>query len=81
MGKTLGSRDDNARLVPLQVLGVMLCASAAIGIYYACTGGKQKTAGEFLLGDRQMQTFPVAMSLLASFLSSVTLLGIPAEVS
>ncbi|XP_055334401.1 sodium-coupled monocarboxylate transporter 1-like isoform X2 [Paramacrobiotus metropolitanus] len=62
------------------VLALMLAASGAIGIYYACTGGKQKTAGEFLLGDRKMQTFPVAMSLLASFLSSVTLLGIPAEV-
>ena len=52
-----------------------------IGCYiYSCTGGKQKTTGEFLMADRQMSWFPVALSLLASFMSAITLLGTPAEV-
>ncbi|GAU89243.1 hypothetical protein RvY_01815 [Ramazzottius varieornatus] len=61
------------------VLALMLAISAGIGIFHGCTGGKQRTAGEFLLGDRNLHIFPVAMSLLSGFLSSVTLLGIPSE--
>jgi len=34
---------------------------------------------EFLTASRSLQLFPVAMSLLASFQSSVTILGYPAE--
>ena len=32
------------------------------------------------MGDRQMSVFPVALSLLASFISAITLLGTPSEV-
>ena len=34
---------------------------------------------EYLVGGRNMQVFPVAMSLIASGLSGVTLLGMPTE--
>ncbi|OQR76828.1 sodium-coupled monocarboxylate transporter 1-like [Tropilaelaps mercedesae] len=30
----------------------MLSVSAVIGLYYACSGHKQSTTSEFLLGDR-----------------------------
>ena len=62
------------------VFGLMLLISAGIGIYYSCTGGKQRTTSEYLLGNRSMKTFPIAMSLMASFLSAITLLGVPSEV-
>lgn len=61
------------------VFAGMLTISAVIGIYYACVGGKQSTTDEFLMAGRNMSTFPVAMSLIASFMSAVTLLGTPAE--
>ncbi|XP_076348604.1 sodium-coupled monocarboxylate transporter 2-like isoform X2 [Tachypleus tridentatus] len=61
------------------VFSAMLVASAAIGIYYACSGNKQNTTKELLMGNRSMSTFPVAMSVLASFMSAITLLGTPAE--
>lgn len=61
------------------VLGVMLVISAGIGVYYRFTGGKQKTTQEYLLGDRSLSVFPVAVSLMASFMSAITLLGVSME--
>ncbi|XP_070533233.1 sodium-coupled monocarboxylate transporter 1-like [Ptychodera flava] len=61
------------------VFGGMLAISMGIGVFHACTGGKQKTSGEFLMADRNMQPWPVAMSLVASFMSAITVLGTPAE--
>ena len=38
-----------------------------IGIYFGCTGKKQKTAREFLMADRSMSIVPVSMSMLARY--------------
>nr|XP_054760296.1 sodium-coupled monocarboxylate transporter 1-like [Lytechinus pictus] len=62
------------------VLAGMLLISALIGIYYACSGGKQKTATEYLLAGRNANPIPVAFSLVAGFVSAITILGVPAEV-
>ncbi|KAJ8021821.1 Sodium-coupled monocarboxylate transporter 1 [Holothuria leucospilota] len=62
------------------ILVGMLSVSAFIGIYHAFVGGGQKTADTFLLADRNMNPFPVAVSLVASFISAITVLGTPAEV-
>ncbi|NXE49864.1 SC5A8 protein, partial [Casuarius casuarius] len=62
------------------VFAAMLLVSAAIGIYYAFAGGGQKTSKDFLMGGRSMTALPVALSLTASFMSAVTVLGTPAEV-
>ncbi|XP_054742352.1 sodium-coupled monocarboxylate transporter 2 isoform X1 [Anastrepha obliqua] len=35
---------------------------------------------EYLLGSRRLKVFPVAMSLVASYISGVTMLGVPAEI-
>ncbi|KAJ7329957.1 hypothetical protein JRQ81_016131 [Phrynocephalus forsythii] len=61
------------------VFAGMLCVSAAIGVYYACVG-RQDTSREFLVGGRQLTAVPVALSLTASFMSAVTVLGTPSEV-
>ncbi|XP_071451436.1 sodium-coupled monocarboxylate transporter 1-like [Hetaerina americana] len=62
------------------VFSVMLAASALIGVFFACHGGRQRTAEEFLVGDRKMGVLPIAMSLTASFTSGIMLLGIPLEI-
>lgn len=62
------------------VFALALLLSAAIGVYYGCTGGKQKTVSEFLMADRQMKLLPAAMSILASFMSAISMLGTPAEI-
>ena len=66
-------------LLDFVVFGVMLLLSAGIGIYHAFTGGKQRTTKEFLFANRGMMAIPVALSLLASFMSAITILGVPSE--
>ncbi|XP_004531110.1 putative sodium-dependent multivitamin transporter [Ceratitis capitata] len=61
------------------IVAVVLIASAAIGIYYRITGGKQQTTKEYLLAGREMSILPVAFSLMTSFMSAVTLLGVSME--
>lgn len=62
------------------VFGGMLCVSASIGIFYAIKGVRSKaTTDDFLMGGRSMSVFPVALSILASFMSAITLLGTASE--
>lgn len=61
------------------IVAIVLIVSAGIGIYYRLTGGKQKTTKEYLLAGRQMSILPVAFSLMTSFMSAVTLLGVSME--
>lgn len=61
------------------LFAAMLIISVTIGMYYAFFGSRQKTAKEFLMGDRNMQLFPIAVSIMASFISAVLILGTPAE--
>ncbi|ELT92965.1 hypothetical protein CAPTEDRAFT_169293 [Capitella teleta] len=61
------------------VFSLVLIISAGIGVFYGCTGGRQRTAREFLMADRQMSVLPVTLSMVASFMSAIMLLGTPAE--
>ncbi|KAG7310878.1 hypothetical protein JYU34_003709 [Plutella xylostella] len=61
------------------VFVLMLAISAVVGVYWGFMK-KQTTQQDYLLGGRNMQVVPVAMSLVASFVSGITLLGSPTEV-
>lgn len=56
------------------VFGGMLVLSLAIGIFYAFRSRK-KSNDEFLLGSSSLTCFPVSMSLLASYISAILVLG------
>lgn len=73
-------------LVDYVVFAVMLMMCSLVGIYFGYEDHKKRQqrklksrrgSGEldYLVGGRNMQTFPVAMSLVASGLSGITLLG------
>ncbi|KAJ8688275.1 hypothetical protein QAD02_024070 [Eretmocerus hayati] len=82
-------------LADYAVLGAMLLISCLIGTFYACYSTrrsrarstdaeqrdqtKRQTSDDFLLGGSDMGTIPMAMSLAASFVTAIELLGNPAE--
>ncbi|KAK7096189.1 hypothetical protein V1264_005513 [Littorina saxatilis] len=61
------------------VFALMLGVSAAIGIFYGFRARRDKTAKEFLMANRSMSVVPVAISILLSFISAISVLGTPAE--
>ena len=62
------------------VFGITLAISAFIGLYHAIRDRKRNTTDVYLLAGRGMHPFPVAMSLTATFISAITILGTPSEV-
>ncbi|KAM7086825.1 sodium-coupled monocarboxylate transporter 2 [Molossus nigricans] len=62
------------------VFAALFIISSGIGVFFAIKERKKATSREFLVGGRQMSFGPVALSLTASFMSAVTVLGAPSEV-
>ncbi|KTG37782.1 hypothetical protein cypCar_00022382 [Cyprinus carpio] len=61
------------------VFAGLILFAAGIGLFQAIRGRKETNSDEFLLGGRQMTAVPVALSLTASFMSGITVIGTPAE--
>ena len=63
------------------VFVLTLVLSGAIGVYYAINARLRRSgsAADVLLGGRKMSVFPVALSLMASFLSAILVLGVPSD--
>uniref|UniRef100_A0A8C2B4U8 Sodium-coupled monocarboxylate transporter 1 n=2 Tax=Cyprinus carpio TaxID=7962 RepID=A0A8C2B4U8_CYPCA len=61
------------------VFAGLILFAAGIGLFQAIRGRKKASSDEFLLGGRQMTAVPVALSLTASFMSGITVIGTPAE--
>ncbi|CRK98115.1 CLUMA_CG011483, isoform A [Clunio marinus] len=76
-GTMKGMRFSN---VDYTVFFIMLAMSALIGIYFGfISKKKQNNTEEYLLGGKKMNFFPIAASLIASHISGITLMSIPAE--
>lgn len=61
------------------VCGVTTAISLAIGFYHALAKGGQKTTTKYLVGNRDMGLIPVSFSLVVTYMSSIFVLGSPAE--
>ncbi|XP_076443078.1 sodium-coupled monocarboxylate transporter 2-like [Babylonia areolata] len=59
-------------------VGVLL-TSAAIGFYFAWIDRHKVTIKDYMLAGGNMKVLPVSLSLVASFMSAITLLGTPVE--
>ncbi|XP_018360380.1 PREDICTED: sodium-coupled monocarboxylate transporter 1-like isoform X1 [Trachymyrmex cornetzi] len=61
------------------LFSLLLLVSILIGVYFGFFS-KQDSTTEYFLGGKRMGCFPVAMSIIASHISGISLLGIPTEV-
>ncbi|XP_014485470.1 PREDICTED: sodium-coupled monocarboxylate transporter 1-like [Dinoponera quadriceps] len=58
----------------------LLGISALVGVYQCYASRKKADAvGEYLVGGQKMSIFPISMSLIASYVSGIAMLGLPAE--
>ena len=77
---TIESLQNNFGIVDYGVFCLFLLSSALIGVFFGWKGRHNKNNKDFLTGNRNLPMFPVVLSLAASFMSSSTILGVPAEV-
>lgn len=68
------------QVVDYVILVIMLLFSLAVGVYFAFFGTGQQTPNEYFKGNSNMPIIPLVLSIMASFLSSNGMLGVPAEV-
>ncbi|KAF6211056.1 hypothetical protein GE061_014169 [Apolygus lucorum] len=67
-------------IVDYAVFGAMLVLSTLVGIYFAFIAKKkQNNTSQYLMGGKEMGVFPISMSLIASYISGISLIGLPAE--
>lgn len=62
------------------VFACLFVVSSGIGVFFAIKERKKLSSNEFLVGGRQLTCGPVALSLTASFMSAVTVIGTPSDV-
>jgi len=62
------------------VFGMFLVISAAVGVFHGYRQRKGQDAKALLTGGGGMHYVPVALSMMASFLSAIFVLSIPAEI-
>lgn len=61
------------------VFAIMLLVSTGIGLWVGLARGGQRSAEDFFTGGRRLSALPVGLSLAASFMSAVQVLGVPSE--
>ncbi|XP_037521166.1 sodium-coupled monocarboxylate transporter 1 [Rhipicephalus sanguineus] len=62
------------------VLISLLVLSAGIGVLFAWRDRRKNNNRQFLTANRELSWVPVSLSMMASFLSSTSVLGMPSEV-
>ncbi|CAH2239518.1 jg21523 [Pararge aegeria aegeria] len=65
-------------LIDYSVFVIMLAMCGGIGIYFGFVK-RQSSTQEYLMGGRNMKLVPVCFSLVASYISGISLLGTPTE--
>jgi len=62
------------------VFAISLAIPLAVGVFFCLYKRKLQSTESFLVGDRSLNVVAVAMSLIASVLNGIFVVGLPAEV-
>ncbi|XP_048258471.1 sodium/iodide cotransporter-like isoform X2 [Haliotis rufescens] len=83
MASTYSIHSGDARTLGMAdffVCGASLICALGIGLVFAIKSRKSDDPSEFLVAGRSMGVLPVTLSLVVTFISALTLLGLPAEI-
>jgi len=85
LSKSITSNDKKLHMKSWDyvVLFLFIGLSAVIGLYFAFQARRQKKTDDtedYLLAGRSLSALPVSLSLTASFMSALTVLGTPVEI-
>lgn len=58
---------ENFGTVDYVIFFITISISTAIGIYFGCFGSKQRTATEYLFGNKRMKAIPIGLSLYSGY--------------
>uniref|UniRef100_A0A336LPX0 CSON011097 protein n=1 Tax=Culicoides sonorensis TaxID=179676 RepID=A0A336LPX0_CULSO len=75
----LTSIETHFGAIDYSVFVLILSLSVGIGIYFGFFAHADSTTEEYLHGGHKMKVIPIAISLIASQLSGVTMMTVPAE--
>ncbi|CAL1526706.1 unnamed protein product, partial [Lymnaea stagnalis] len=62
------------------VIAVTLLVPLGIGVLFAVRDANKATRDVYLLGERRMSLFPVTLSLFATYVSAISLMGSPTDI-
>jgi len=62
------------------VFATSLVIPLAIGVFFFFYRRRQQSAETFLVGDRSLSVFAVALSMMASTVNAIFIIGLPAEI-
>lgn len=66
--------------VDYSVFFLLLCGSLGIGIYFGFFSDELKTTEDYMVGGHKMRPIPIAISLVSSQLSAISIMTIPVEI-
>ena len=78
-GETMDKLDETFGAWDYTVFAALLVISTAIGVYFGWKDRKTKDDKNYALGGQQFSAVPVALSLTATSLSAITMMGSPSE--
>ena len=78
-GETMRPMTETFSTWDYTTFAALLVVSTAIGVYFGWKDRKTKDDNNYALGGQSFSAFPVALSLTATSLSAITMMGSPSE--
>jgi len=78
-GETMDKMFDKFGPWDYTVFGILLFVSSAIGVYFAWRDRRNEDEKNYALGGQAFSAWPVALSLTATSISAITIMGAPSE--
>ena len=74
-GETMAQVTEKFSAMDFTVFGLLLVISTVIGVFFAWKDRQNRDENNYALGGRVFSAWPVALSLTATSISAITMMG------